>query len=145
MKQESINAMVKTGILRVKQLDKEKIKSLIKSAETNAEVAKDVKLNENSATLIFREIYESVRQLGDAYWWSLGYESQNHEVSMDILKEMDIKNKIKLNHLSRFKQIRHDANYRGFMITTQQAEEILDFWNGCGKDIINKIKERIKT
>ena len=37
----------------------ERIKSLVSSALTNSGVARNIKLNENSATLIFREIYES--------------------------------------------------------------------------------------
>mgnify|MGYP001610877724 FL=1 len=71
--------------LRNRQKDIEKIKSIINSAEINAIVTKDIKSNENTATLIFREIYESIRQLGDAKLWLLGYEPLNHVVSMVIL------------------------------------------------------------
>ena len=136
MKEEIIETLVKSGILRTRQIDSERIKSMVKSAEINAKIAISVPLDENSATLIFREIYESVRQLGDAVWWSQGYEPSNHEISIKILKEMDIKEKIKLNFLDRFKKIRHDANYRGFRVTISQAEEMIDFWNKCGNDII---------
>jgi hypothetical protein len=84
-----------------------------------------IKLNEDSATLIFREIYESIRQLGDARWGLLGFEPCNHEASMEILKDFDIKDKVKLNSLDRFKKIRQDINYIGFRISVVQAEEIL--------------------
>ena len=128
----------------MKPLDKEKIKSLIKSSETDANIAKNISLNESSATIIFREMYESIRQLGEAYWLAVGYEPLNHEISLEILKELDIKNKIKLNNLSRFKQIRHDANYKGFRSTASQAKEIIEFWELCSKDIINSILNHIK-
>jgi len=137
MKKEIINTLVKTGILRPKQLDKEKTKSILSSSEINAKVAKSVPLNENSATLIFREIYESIRQLGEARWWLLNYEPSNHEISLDILKEVDIKEKVKLNFLERFKKIRHDANYKGFRVTIEQAKEIIEFWDKCGIEIIS--------
>lgn len=143
MKKEIINTLVKTGILRKRQIDKEKIKSLIKSAEIDARIAKSISLNENSATLIFREIYEPIRQLGDAKWWSLGYEPSNHEISLEILKEIDIKEKIKLNYLNRFKKIRHDANYKGFRVSVSQTEEIIDFWNKCCKEIINILIKKL--
>ena len=107
------------------------IKSMINSAEINAKVAKDIKLNEDTATLVFREMYESIRQLGDANWWILGYEPSNHEICMEILKELDIKEKIKLNSLDRFKKIRHDVNYRCFRATIAQVDEVIDFWNRC--------------
>ncbi len=139
MKQEIINMLAKTGILRKRQRDISKIKSAIEFAKINAGVAKSIPLNKDSATLIFREIYESVRQLGDVKWWISGYEPQNHEISLDILKEMEIKNKVKLNFLERFKQIRHDANYKGFRVSVSQAEEIIDFWNECCGDITDNL------
>ena len=145
MKDEVIKSLVKTGILRARQKDNEKIMSMIKSAEVNVKVTKTIALNEDSATLIFRELYESIRQLGDAYWWALGYEPSNHEISMDILKELNIKENVKLNYLSRYKQIRNDANYKGFRVTNSQANEILDFWEACSKDIIEIIKLKIKS
>lgn len=82
-----------------------------------------------------------IRQLGDAKWWSVGYEPRNHEVSMDIIKELDVREKILLNNLSRFKRIRHDANYRGFKVTVAQAKEIVAFWDKCSEDIVQEIKK----
>ena len=62
---------------------------------------------------------------------------------MEALKDFDVKNKIKLNSLDRFKKIRHDINYRGFRATINQAEEIIDFWDECGKEIIKKLREEV--
>lgn len=70
MKKEFINIWLKSGIIRNRQRDIEKIKSMINSSEINAKVTKNIKLDEDTATLIFREIYESIRQLGDAKWWA---------------------------------------------------------------------------
>lgn len=144
MKKEIIDILVKTGILRPKQLDKEKTMSLVKSSEINAQVAKSVPLNENSATLIFREIYESIRQLGEARWWLLNYEPSNHEISLDILKEIDIKEKVKLNFIERFKKIRHDANYKGFRVSIEQAKEIIEFWDKCGIELISILSSELE-
>lgn len=143
MKEENIKILVKAGILRPRQIDAEKINSMIRSAELNIKVIKNLSFNEESATVIFREAYESIRQLGDAYWWVLGYEPSNHEISLESLKELEIKDKLKLNHLPRFKQIRHDANYKGFKVTMAQSKEILEFWDSCSKDIIFIIKSKM--
>lgn len=143
MKKEFIDIWLKTGIIRNRQKDKEKIMSMISSACINAKIAKDISLTNDSATLIFREIYESVRQLGDAKLWLLGYEPSNHEISMEALKDFDIKEKLKLNYLDRFKKIRHDINYKGFRATTQQAEEIIDFWKKCGEEIVKELKKDV--
>ncbi|MBS3133677.1 hypothetical protein J4214_00425 [Candidatus Woesearchaeota archaeon] len=145
MKKEIIDIWVKTGALRNKQKDIEKIKAIINSAEINVRVIKSIKLNEDTATLIFREIYESIRQLGDAKWGILGFEPGNHEASMEVLKEFDIKDKVKLNSLDRFKKTRHDVNYRGFRTSISQAEEILDFWDKCGGEIIRILRKELEN
>ena len=144
MKKEFIEIWLKTGIIRNRQRDTEKIRSMIDSAEINAKVTKAIKLNDDTATLIFREIYESIRQLGDAKWWIIGYEPSNHEISMEALKDLDIKDKVKLNSLDRFKKTRHDINYRGFRASIYQAEEILDFWNKCGEEIVKILRKEVE-
>ena len=143
MKKEIIRIWLKTGALRNKQKDIEKIESIISSAEINAQVTKAIKLNDDTATLIFREIYESIRQLGDAKWGLLDFEPCNYEVSMEVLKDFDIKDKVKQNSLDRFKKTRHDINYRGFRTSISQTEEILDFWNKCGEEILRILRKEI--
>lgn len=143
MKKQEIDVFVRKGILRSKEVNPSRIMSMLDSSKLNADVAIGIPLNDKSATLVLREIYESIRQLGDAKWGILGFEAQNHDVSLEILKSINIKNKFNLNYLSRFKKIRHDANYRGFRVSVSQAEEIIDFWNKCGKEIINLIKKEI--
>ncbi len=145
MKKEFIDIWLKTGALRNRQRDIEKIKSMINSAEINARVTKTIKLDDDTATLIFREIYDSIRQLGDAKLGLLGFEPCNHEVSMEVLKEFDIRDKVKLNSLDRLKKTRHDINYRGFRTTIFQTKEILDFWNKCGEEILRILRKDIEN
>ena len=134
--------LIKDKRLRAREANKEKIKSLIESAKNNADVASSLPVNERNATVIFREVYESIRQLGDARFWILGYEPLDHAISLESLKELNIKDKVKLNYLDRFKQIRHDANYRGFKVSASQAKEILDFWDACAHEIISLLLKK---
>lgn len=148
MKSEEIRYLIESGSLRIRQIDYERIKSMIDSAEITVKVAKKILIDEESATLIFREIYESIRQLGEAKWWLNGYEPQgvgSHGVSLDILNELNIKEKIRLNNLERFKKIRNDSNYRGFRVTVFQAKEILEFWDKCGIEIIKILRSELKN
>lgn len=137
--------LVKAGILRKRGVNISRINSLINFAEKNVIMTKTIPLNEDTATIIFREIYESVRQLGEASWWLRGYEPSNHEISLDGLRDFEISQKVKLNFLSRFKKIRHDANYEGMKVSLSQAKEIIDFWNSCCNDIIKKIIDKINN
>ncbi len=117
---------------------------MVRSAKTKVKVAKNIQLDEESALVIFPAIYEAIRQLGDAELWLLGLEPKNHEVSIQALQELDIKEKILLNHLDRFRRIRNDASYRGHKITLEQSKGILEFWEQCGEDIIRLIEEEMK-
>ncbi len=141
MNKERITSLVNEGKLRPRQPDPALAKSLITSAKTTAAVALSIKLEEQSATVIFREIYEAIRQLGEARWILLGYQPDNHEVSLESLSDLDIKNKVKLNYIDRFRKIRNDANYRGFSVSESQAREMLGFWKACGGEIIEKISK----
>ena len=147
MNKEEINNLIKNNFLRPRQVNFEKVKSMINSIEINIKVLKKIDLDEESATIIFTGFYESIRQLGEIKWWIAGYEPQgvgSHGLSLGILKELKIKEDVKLNYLERFKTIRHDANYRGFRVSVSQAKEIIDFWNKCGKEILEIIKRDIK-
>lgn len=144
MKEDDIKRLVKEGRIHVRSVDKEKIKSLVISSKSNAEVALSINLNEKNSTVIFREIYESIRQFGDAMWWLKGYEPLDHDISLEILKNLKIKNNIELNFLDRFRKIRNDANYRGFKVTESQAKEIVSFWNKSGLELLELIKQELK-
>lgn len=138
----NIEYLNNTNQIRIRVPDAKRTTSLISSAKNNTDVALKISLNEDNASVIFREIYESIRQLGDALLWKQGLEPLNHEVSMNALKELNIKNKYMLNYLSRFKAIRHDINYRGFKATVSQVEELRDFWNKCSVQIIQEIEKK---
>jgi hypothetical protein len=135
--------LIKLRILRKREINVGRVKSLVNSAIENAKVILSIPLNEKSSTIVFREIYECIRQLGEASWRLRGYEPLNHEVSLDGLNDFNVKNKILLNSLSRFKKIRHGANYEGMKISPDSAKDIIEFWKKCGieitKILINKI------
>ena len=141
MNKERVASLVKEGKLRPRQPDFALAKSLISSARNDASVALAIKLDEKSTTVIFRTVYEAIRQLGEARWILLGYQPDNHEVSLESLLDLDIKNKVKLNYIDRFRRIRNDANYRGFTVSKSQAQEITEFWKACSSEIIEKISK----
>lgn len=123
--------------------DISRIRSLVSSAETKALVARKLPVDEETALVIFPTIYEAIRQLGDAILWLEGQEPLNHEISLRSLTLLDIKNKLQLNKLDRFRRIRNDSNYRGFKVTVENANEILQFWESCSADILKIINSRV--
>jgi len=139
----NFDILVKEKILRKRELNVNKIHSLVSFAEMNVKSARTIPLSEGTSTIIFREIYESIRQVGDASWRLKGYELLNHEIALDGLKELDVKDKVKLNYLPRFKKIRHDVNYEGLSASIGHVKEIIDFWDSCGIEAIKIINNKI--
>lgn len=142
MRPQLIEEMKRRGYIVQRSKDIPRIRSLLTSSTSVASAALTIPLTEENATLIFRELYESIRQLGDALWWALGYEPDSHEASMKILTEIDIKEKLSLYKLDRFRKIRHDSHYRGYLITPEQTREIITFWKKCSQEIIALIEKK---
>ena len=44
---------------------------------------------------------------------------------------------------AREKKIRHDVNYRGFRVSILQAKEIIEFWDKCGKEVVQILYREI--
>ncbi len=145
MEKERIGFLIRERKLKRRRIDIPRVKSLLESARNNAGVVRKIPITNENATLVFRELYESIRQLGDARWWSLGYEpTASHEVSMEILEKIEIRESVKLHKLNRFRKTRNNANYRGYRITLEEAKEIVDFWKSCAGELIKEIESSIR-
>lgn len=140
MRKEDIEYYLREKLIRLRTPDSGIIKTLIDSAEAKAKAAKMLQVDENTATLIFLGLYESIRQLGDAKWRQSGYEALSHEPSMKILQGSNTTEKTKLVKLDMFRRIRNDANYHGQKITIAEAKEILETWELCSREIIEDLK-----
>lgn len=129
--------------IRKRTPDRPRAKSLIEAAEKTMAAVARIPLSDTTATIIYRETYEAIRQLGDARWWLKGYEPKDHEVSMEVLKEEKISQSAKLAKVDRFRSIRNNANYLGYDIPEAVAQEALDFWGDCGKEILANLKKEL--
>ncbi len=142
MNEERIKNLVDEKKLRPRQMDKPRVLSILSAAEQTAVAVKTVPVNEQTATMVFREMYEAIRQIGDAKWWLKGYEPWGHEVSAELLMD---ENNVAFQHLDSFRRIRNDANYRGYKVTIEQANEILLFWKTYGNDLLLSVKKTLET
>lgn len=146
MKEDKIQFLLKNKKIIKKSPDREIAKSIMSSSKDTVETQLEKAITEKNATSVFREVYEALRQLGDALWWIEGYEAQTHDASMEIIKTAEFlapEQKVKTLNLDRFKAIRHDINYRGFRVSISQAQEIINLWNSIGKSILKNIEEQL--
>ncbi len=139
MNEAKIKHLIEMGKLRPRTKDIPKIRSLLESAETNAKITQEtIPLNEQTSTIVFKEIYDAIRQLGDSKWLLGGYDPQDHFVSMEMLTE---ENTVQFKHIDRFRQIRNNAAYRGYKIKLDEAKDILSFWKEHAVKLLEILKK----
>lgn len=127
--------------LRKKKPDFEKAKSLISVAESDMNFTFKLKISEESANTIVRNVYECFRMLGEALLAAEGFEGADHVACIQRILKLDINSKISLNFLEALRKIRHNVNYYGYKTGIVEAEEAVAFSReGFGK-IIKKIRE----
>ena len=143
MNKTYIDVMIRENRIRPKTTEITKVRSLLENIETNAEVTLEIALTKKSATVIFRELYECIREIGDALWWLEGYEPLDHGISIEILETQQVRNLQSLKHLENYKKIRHDIQYRGFKASEAQAREVTEFWNTSGKEVLKHLKTKV--
>ena len=126
MKEEEILRLLQQGNVRKRSPDLRKVDSLIHSAEADAKAADSRPIDELQASLVFRAVYDAFRKLGDAWWWKNGFQLQKnwHELSLKALAEAPIQASYKLKDLDRFRRIRNDNEYDGYLIKAKEAHEI---------------------
>jgi hypothetical protein len=142
MRQDEIDDMVEDGVLVKRNRDAARARTLLESSDEVSRVMLKIVLDEHSANPIFRELYECIRQLGEAKLWLSGLETKTHEPCMRALMDEDVKDRLKLKQLDRFRQIRNSSHYRGIRVSVATANEIIYFWQTCGVEILERLKKR---
>lgn len=136
MNDQRIQEFVARGDIRRRSINIPQAQSLIRAARECGEFAQSVPLDERSSTAVFKELYDAFQQLGDAKWWTLGFESYSHKASIELLKEADIPSRQLLQQLTRMMELRNDAKYRGYRIPLHETGEFLKLWQATHEGII---------
>lgn len=137
MDNDRIKKLTERTQLRTRTRDVPIARALAAAAEQTGQALPHIPLTEHSAPMLFDAVYKALRQIGDGHWWLLGYEPRTHDVSIELLIDLD---PAIAQKMERFKQLRHDAAYRGSKISTENAQEIITFWNAHGGTLLEKLK-----
>ena len=115
------------------------IDSLMKSSKKKFESSKRLKLDNITASAKISLMYESIRELLEAFAIKKGFKIYNHECFCAFLNEV-CKDKISSEEFDRFRKIRNQVNYYGREIPIEEAKTII-------KDLILfkiKIEKNVK-
>lgn len=99
-------------------------RNLKKQSALALATAKQIPLTQTTASSIFRELYEGIRQYAEALGYEQGYKFQSHE-SIGYFIE-DILENPKLGRLfNRWRKIRNGLNYYGDDVSVETVSEAL--------------------
>jgi len=118
--EKTYNLCISTGNIREKHTDIELIKSLkivaLKGIEFINSRSKDIPKESNDWTFVFRDYYESLRGLIEAYLLFDGIEAENHQCknAYICLKHPDLE--LDWEFLETIRLKRNAVNYRGQLL-----------------------------
>lgn len=114
------------------------IDSLMKSSKKRLESSKRLKLDSITASAKISLIYESIRELLEAFAIKKGFKIYNHECFCAFLNEI-CKDKISSEEFDRFRKIRNQVNYYGREIPIEEAKiiikDLIFFRSKIGKNV----------
>lgn len=118
----SWNEYIKNGTVRKAVIDKGTIKALIMTAERNLKVISQIKIDEESASTVFKNHYDSLREICEALALSRGYKIYLHEAIGLFLKSV-LNEEVLFIRFDKFRIMRNKLVYYGK--ETNAAENIL--------------------
>lgn len=132
----NFNYYLEKGHVKKKTPDYEESNSLFKKAEVRLNYFKNKKITEKDASIVFENLYSSIREATQSLMSLKGYKPYSHEATISFLKEFYKEfNEEDINKFDRFRQLRSDSEYRAIPISKEDAESCLEFT----KIFINKI------
>lgn len=128
------------NLVRKTDINPSLVQSLFSKAEVRLQrVIKD-KIIEKESSIIFEDIYESIREAIQALIQIKGFKPYSHEVLVSFLNEEKLFSQKIINDFNRFRILRNKSVYEAEKISIETCEEALRF----ARDFLPKIREKLK-
>lgn len=113
------------------------IKALIEMSANKIKVIGSLTLNDTTASVVFVEYYEALREVVEAIASKNGFKVYSHECLTSMLQELAKEDMI-AQKFDRFRKLRNGVNYYGEPVSLEEAKKAV-------KEIpslINELKEK---
>lgn len=130
--------------MRIKKPDFKDAQSLIEAARRDIGFTLGLKVTDESASTIIRNIYECFRMLGDALLTLKGIESIDHLQPIKELAALEIETGRPLASINILRRLRHNVNYYGYRASAEEAEEVVSLARSCFESAYKEIELVIK-
>ncbi len=134
---KSFEEFVNTEQVRRATPDAGLARALRKDAEMRVQVILQLSLSAESATLVFEQVYEALRQCIDALLALNGYKSYSHIASIVFLQRFPEFTEADINNLDNAREKRNLAKYYAKQVLPEETKELLALYN--------KLKPKLDT
>ncbi len=130
--------------MRYKVPDRKNALSIIESAKKTMDYTLTLKVDENSAVTITRNIYECFRALGDAILVSKGINSEDHVLPIREVSSLSIESTRPISLVENLRRLRHNINYYGYNPKIAEVSDTISLAKACFYKAYEKIKKGLK-
>lgn len=102
--------------------DRSLIKSLLEMSENKINVISSLTLNDTTASVVFVEYYEALREVVEAIASKNGFKVYSHECLTSMLQEL-AKEIMIAQKFDRFRKLRNGVNYYGKQVSLEEAKK----------------------
>ncbi|MBI3034163.1 hypothetical protein HYY72_03305 [Candidatus Woesearchaeota archaeon] len=116
-------------------------RSLIESADMRIRFVSKENVNGESATIIYEQVYDALRELLDSILALEGYKSYSHVASIIYLRKYQEFTPAEINKLDEARRKRNNSKYYGEQTIPEETKELLAFYLVVRPKLDKKIKE----
>lgn len=109
-------------------------------ASKRIELLLNMPITEKTATIIFENVYEAIRESGQSLMQIEGYKPYSHEAVIAFLESNKSLDRLELSEFDNYRILRNRAVYEAKDISTQTCSRAINF----AKIIIPKIEKELK-
>lgn len=124
---------IESGEVRKASKDIAFAESLWKDSKQRVEIIMKVPMDENSAAIIFEQIYESLRECTDAFLAIGGYKSYSHLASILYLEKYKEISQSEIHKLNNAREKRNSSKYYAKKILISDTKDLILFYNEIRK------------
>ena len=129
----TMKELIQQGLVREIPPNNSRAKSLMLMSGQTMDAVIKLDLSGENSSIIFRELYECLRQAIEAIGYKKGLKFENHESLKTFIGEV-LNNKVLASDFDRFRKIRNGINYYGDTVSLETAAQAI-------KDIPKYVRE----
>lgn len=126
-----------------KRPDKKKALSILNAARKDMRYTLTLKMTEDSASTIIRNIYESFRMLGESLLVAKGISSQDHIMPISELMKLSVHTSRPINLIDNLRRMRHKINYYGYSPNLNDVEYAISLAECCFEPLYKAVNNEI--